>query len=127
MRALSCSFVAQAAASRASGKSVAAEIGRQRLGHDHAAGRIDRDPIAVKRHFDAAVGAEARVGLPGDVGEQAGGAGAAAAFRRVVEQRRDPCVEQVAVLAEAMLAAAGIARLLDQRVDAARRSASSLE
>ena len=42
-------------------------------------------------------------------------------FRRVVEQRRDPLVEQVAVLSEAMLAAAGVARFLDQRVHALDR------
>ena len=80
--------------------------------------RIDRDPIAVQRHLDPAVGAEAGVRLPRDVGQQAGGEAQPAHRRRVVEQRRDPIVEQVAVLAEAVLAAAGLARCLDQRVDA---------
>ena len=89
--------------------------------------RIDRDPVAVKRHLDAAVGAEIGVGLPRDVGQQAGREPQPPHRRRVVEQRRDPLVEQVAMLAEAMLAAAGVARLLDQRIDAAQRSASDRE
>ena len=101
------------------GQPVAAEVRRQRLRHDHPPGGAHRDPVAVKRHFDAAVGAEVGVGLPGDVGQQARGEAQAAHRRRIVEQRRDPLVEQVAVLAEAMLAAAGIARRLDQRVELA--------
>jgi hypothetical protein len=36
-------------------------------------GASTADPIAVQRHLDAALGAEIGVGLPGDVGEQAGG------------------------------------------------------
>ena len=79
---------------------------------------VDRDPIAVQRHLDPAVGAEAGVGLPRDVGQQARGEAQPAHRGGVVEQGRDPIVEQVAVLAEAMLAAAGLARRLDQRVEA---------
>ena len=50
-----------------------------------------------------------------------------ASLGRIVEQRRDPVVEQVAMLAEAVLAAAGVARFLDQRVELADVSASSCE
>ena len=79
---------------------------------------VDGDPIAVERHLDSAVGAETGVGLPGDVGQQAGGEAKPAHRGGIVEQRRDPVVEQVAMLAEAMLAAAGLPRRLDQRVEA---------
>ena len=75
------------------GQAIAAETGRQRLSHDHAAGRVHRDPVAVQRHLNAAVGAEAGVRLPGDVGEQARREAQPAHRRRVVKQRRDPFVE----------------------------------
>ena len=52
---------------------LAAEIFGQRLGHHHPLGGGDADPIAVQRHFDAALGAKFGIGLPGDVGEDAGG------------------------------------------------------
>ena len=106
------------AASRGSGSRSRPKFADRAWAMITRSGRGHRDPIAVKRHLDAAVGAEAGVGLPRDVGEQARGQAQAAHRRRIVEERRDPGVEQVAVLAEAVLAAAGVARLLDQRVDA---------
>jgi hypothetical protein len=65
------------------------------------AGGVDRDPIAVQRHVDAALGPETRVGGPGDVGEQAGGEAEPRHLRAVVEGGRDPGVEHVAMLLEA--------------------------
>ena len=79
----------------------AAEIAEQGLGEHHPARRVDRHPIAVQRHVDAALGAEIGMGGPGDVGEQAGGEAQPRAARVVVEGGRDPAVEQVAMLGEA--------------------------
>ena len=69
------------------GQLVAAEAGRQRLGHHHPPGGVDPDPIAVERHLDAAIGAKVGRGLPRDVGQQARGMADAAHRRRIVEHR----------------------------------------
>ena len=127
MRALELVSACTICASRGSGNRSRPKLDDSAWAMITRPGGFDRDPIAVQRHLDAAVGAEAGVGLPRDVGEQAGGEAKPAHRRRIVEQRRDPLVEQVAVLAEAVLAAAGLARRLDQRVDAAASAGLSFE
>ena len=86
-------------ASRRSGKPVPAEVGGERLGHDHPPARGDRDPVAVERHLDSAIGTKPRM-----LAMRRPRAG-----RRRGERRRSSggssCVEQGAMLAEPMLAA----------------------
>lgn len=101
------------------GQTVTPEIGGEGLGHNHPASGVDGGPVAMKRHFNPAVRAEHRGGLPGDVGQKAGRQVQTLERGRIVEQRRDPLVKLGAMLAEAMLAAACVAGRLDQRVELA--------
>src|SRR5689334_1557874 len=97
MRALELLILAQLGQAGV-GQTVAAETGGERLRHDRSAGRAYCDPVAVQRHLDSAVGAKAGVRVPGDVGEETGREPQPAHRRCVVEQWRDPLVEQIAVL-----------------------------
>ncbi len=70
----------------------------------------------MESHLDPPIGAKAGVRLPCDVREQARREAQPPEFGLVVEQWSDPLIEEVAMLSEPMLAAAGAARLLGQRI-----------
>ena len=89
----------------------------QRLRHLRAPGGVDPHPIAVERDFDAAFGAELRIGAPADIGELAGGVAQPRGGGRVaVEQRREPAVEQVAMFGKAARPMPFLARRDGQRI-----------
>ena len=95
---------------------LAAESRSQRLRQHDAAGRIDRDPVSMKRHLLGPVCAEARIRLPGHVGEEARSETEPLHLRRILENGGDPRVEQVTVLAEAIFSGPRMARFFDQRI-----------
>src|SRR3954471_20758677 len=95
-------------------RTAATEIAEQRLRGHHPPGPVDSDPIAMQRHVDAALGTEIGMGLPGDVGQQAGGEPQPGPFGRIVEYSRNPSVEQRAMLVEATKPPPRLTRCLDQ-------------
>ena len=71
----------------------------------------------MDRHVDRALGTKIGVGIPGDVGEQAGGKPQPRRAGAVVgEQRRDPLVERRTMIAEATEPLADFERAGKQRI-----------
>src|SRR3546814_18040950 len=93
-------------------------MAEQRLCQHQPARGVDADPVAVERHVDPALGAEVRVGLPGDIAQEAGGETQARRFRVVLEDRGDPAIAQGTVAGEATEVAANLPRSLHHRIEA---------
>ena len=79
----------------------AAQRSVKRLGEQRPACRIDGYPIAVESDLHPALGPELGVGAPADIGQQAGRMAQPLQLRGFPgKQRRNPLVEQVAMLRE---------------------------